>query len=84
MGRERKESRTPQFWLTHPLGWRSPPPAQGTRGAGRERKAQLLLYEQTHPGSHPTLVSSKAALTSARQGVASWGLQVWARPEGQA
>lgn len=39
----------------------------------------------TLPGSHPTpTISSKVALTYAHQGVASWDLQVWARPEGQA
>lgn len=40
------------------------------------------LFWRTHP--NPPSTTGKKALTSSRQGVASWGLQVWVMPEGQA
>lgn len=60
----------------------------------RHRRPREAPQQEPHPGSllwrthpnppTPASTTGKKALTSSRQGVASWGLQVWVMPEGQA
>lgn len=66
---------------------RSPalPPYRQTQTSTRGTPAGTsprVPFWRTHP--NPPSTKGKKVLTSSRQGVASWGLQVWVMPEGQA